>query len=182
MLVSARGRANGPAFLLGWIVGVASAGALLLLIASGADASNEGQPADWVSWLKLALGIASCSSPPVSGVAARPGTRSPRRRGGWAPSPISRHPKPAERASSSRRSTPRTYFSSSREWPRSLRRVSLRDSRGVALLVFTIIASVSVATPVLVYFTVGERSAEPLGRLKTWMTQNNAVIMAVLSL
>jgi hypothetical protein len=39
-----------------------------------------------------------------------------------------------------------------------------------------------VATPVLVYFTVGERSAEPLGRLKTWMTQNNAVIMAVLSL
>ena len=149
MLVSARGRANGPAFLLGWIMGVGGAGALLLVIASGARASNDGQPADWVSWLRLVLGVGLLL------IAARQ----------W-------HGRPA--------GDEEPPFSSSREWPRSPRRVSLRGQQAVALLVFTVIASISVAAPVLVYFARDERSAEPLGRLKAWMTQNNAVIMAVL--
>lgn len=38
------------------------------------------------------------------------------------------------------------------------------------------------ATPVVIYFALGDRSAELLDRLKTWMAQNNAVIMAVLLL
>jgi hypothetical protein len=41
MLVSARGRANGAAFLAGWVVGVAGAGTILLLLAGGAGASEE---------------------------------------------------------------------------------------------------------------------------------------------
>lgn len=57
MLVSARGRANGVAFLAGWVVGIAGAGTILLLVASGAGAHDDGQPADWVSWLKLLLGV-----------------------------------------------------------------------------------------------------------------------------
>jgi hypothetical protein len=35
---------------------------------------------------------------------------------------------------------------------------------------------------VAVYFLLGERSEEILGRLKTWMAGNNAAIMAVLCL
>ena len=31
-------------------------------------------------------------------------------------------------------------------------------------------------------FALGERSREPLGRLRIWMTRNSAVIMAVLLL
>ena len=38
------------------------------------------------------------------------------------------------------------------------------------------------ATPVVVHFALGERSAEPLDRLKTWMAHNNAVIMAIILL
>jgi threonine/homoserine/homoserine lactone efflux protein len=57
MLVTARGRVNGPAFLLGWLVGIAAAGTILLLLASGADASEDGQPASWIDWLKLVLGL-----------------------------------------------------------------------------------------------------------------------------
>ena len=58
MLVSARARANGPAFLAGWVVGVAGLGALLLLAAGAVGSDDGGQPASWVSWLKLVLGIA----------------------------------------------------------------------------------------------------------------------------
>src|SRR4249920_2612044 len=56
MLDSPRGRLNGPAYLLGQIVGVASAGAIVLLLAGAVGTSDEGQQAGWVSWLKLALG------------------------------------------------------------------------------------------------------------------------------
>src|SRR2546423_11253477 len=57
MLVTARGRVNGPTFVIGWLVGVAGAGTILLLLASGGDASEHGQPATWVDWLKGILGI-----------------------------------------------------------------------------------------------------------------------------
>ena len=39
-----------------------------------------------------------------------------------------------------------------------------------------------VGTPVVIYFAMGKRSAELLGRLQDWMARNNAVIMAVLCL
>jgi Sap, sulfolipid-1-addressing protein len=57
MLVTPRARTNGPAFLLGWLAGIAVAGAVLLAVAGPSDASRQGQPAAWVDWLKLVLGL-----------------------------------------------------------------------------------------------------------------------------
>jgi len=57
MLATPRGRVNGPAFLAGWVVGLAVVGTVVLLVASGGDASQAGAPADWVSVLKLVLGV-----------------------------------------------------------------------------------------------------------------------------
>ena len=57
MLGTPKASSNGPAFVLGWIVGLSLVGAIILLVSSGADASDEGAPADWVGWLKLVLGI-----------------------------------------------------------------------------------------------------------------------------
>jgi Sap, sulfolipid-1-addressing protein len=56
MLATPRARSNGPAFIVGWIAGLAVVGTLVLLAASGV-ASEQGEPADWVSWLKLVLGL-----------------------------------------------------------------------------------------------------------------------------
>src|SRR5215475_2093162 len=58
MLVTPQARSNGPAFLLGWIAGVGVGGAILLALAGPANAGDDGAPADWVSWLKLVLGLA----------------------------------------------------------------------------------------------------------------------------
>src|SRR4051794_2356095 len=58
MLVSARPRANGLAFGLGWIVGIAALGAVVLAIAGTAGAGDDdGDPSPWVSLLQLTFGV-----------------------------------------------------------------------------------------------------------------------------
>jgi Sap, sulfolipid-1-addressing protein len=57
MLTTPRARANGPAFVLGWLVGLGVVGTVVLALAGPAGASEQGQPASWVSWLKLLLGL-----------------------------------------------------------------------------------------------------------------------------
>jgi threonine/homoserine/homoserine lactone efflux protein len=52
----------------------------------------------------------------------------------------------------------------------------------VAWIVFIAIASIGVAAPVVISFAMGSRSRQLLDRLKSWMSHNNAVIMAVLLL
>ena len=57
MLTTPRARANGPAFVLGWLVGLGVVGAVVLALAGPGGASEVGQPATGVSWLKLLLGL-----------------------------------------------------------------------------------------------------------------------------
>ncbi len=52
----------------------------------------------------------------------------------------------------------------------------------VAWTVFCVIATIGVATPVVIVFATGDRSTELLNRLKSWMAQHNAVIMTVILL
>jgi len=54
--------------------------------------------------------------------------------------------------------------------------------QAIAYAVFAVIATIGVAVPVVIYFAMGERSAELLGRLKGWMRRNNAVILAAVLL
>jgi threonine/homoserine/homoserine lactone efflux protein len=182
MLVSARGRANGPAFILGWIVGIIGAGAILLLIAGGADAHEDGQPADWVGWLKLVLGLAllllatkQWRGRPHDGVEA-PTPKwmgaldafTPLKAGAAGVVLSALNPKNLLLIVAGVAAIAQTGIPA--------------GEQALALLLFTIIAAIGVATPVVIYFALGDRSAELLERLKTWMAHNNAVIMAVLLL
>jgi threonine/homoserine/homoserine lactone efflux protein len=54
--------------------------------------------------------------------------------------------------------------------------------QAIALILFTLVASIGVGIPVVIYFALGDRSDELLARLKDWMARNNDVIMAVLLL
>jgi hypothetical protein len=54
--------------------------------------------------------------------------------------------------------------------------------QAVAYLIFALIGTVGVGTPVVIYLTLGERSQQLLARLKDWMSRHNAVIMSVLCL
>jgi hypothetical protein len=59
MLVTARGRANGTLFAVGWLAGLAVLGTVVLLLAGPTDPSTGGEPAAWTGLLKLLLGVAA---------------------------------------------------------------------------------------------------------------------------
>ena len=52
----------------------------------------------------------------------------------------------------------------------------------VTMVIFTVLASSTVAVPVLGYLAARDRMAAPLDRLRDWLIQNNATVMAVLLL
>ncbi len=56
MLVSAKARVNGPMFVIGWLVGMAVVGGIVL-VAAGPEASDSGDPATWVAYVELAIGV-----------------------------------------------------------------------------------------------------------------------------
>src|SRR3954453_443258 len=57
MLVTPRARSNGPAFVVGWLLGLGIVGAIVILAADPAGATDDAAPATWVSGLQLVLGI-----------------------------------------------------------------------------------------------------------------------------
>jgi len=182
ILVSARGRVNGPSFLLGWIVGVAGAGTILLLVASGAGANDAGDQADWVGWLKLVLGLALI----------RMASRRFRSRPHGDEEPVT----PKWMGALDSFTPPKAAGAGivlSALNPKNLVLIAAGMSaiagtgipggdQAVALIVFTVVATIGVAVPVVIYFALGERSAETLDHLRIWLVRHNAVIVAVLLL
>ena len=182
MLASERGRVNGPAYLLGQIVGVAGVGAIVLLIAGSAGGTDDGQPADWVSSLKLLLGLSLLllaakqwrgrpheGEEPVTPkwMGAIDGFTGPKALGaGIVLSALN----------------PKNLILTIAGMAAIVGAGIPGDEQAIALVVFTVIASLGVAIPVFMFFALGDRSRELLDRLKTWMARNNGVIMAVVLL
>jgi threonine/homoserine/homoserine lactone efflux protein len=182
MLGTPRARANGPAFVLGWVAGLAVAGTVILLVSSGADASDEGDPATWVGVLEIALGLLLLL------VAAR--TWQVRPRGG------------REGALPKWMQTIDTFTASkalgfgallSGVNPKNLLLTVAAAAaiaqtgipageQAVALAVFVVVGTLGPGIPVAIYFAMGERAEQPLDNLKAWMGAHNAAIMAVLCL
>ena len=182
MLVTPRGRANGPAFLLGWVVGIAAAGTILLLIAGSGGASDQGEPATWVDWLKLVLGV----------LLLLLAFRQWRGRPHGDQEPVTPKWMGALEAFTPPKATGAGIVLSAVN-PKNLLLIVAgaaaiaqtgisAGEQAIALTIFVVIASIGVASPVVIYFSLGDRSREILDRLKTWMAHNNSVIMAVLLL
>jgi threonine/homoserine/homoserine lactone efflux protein len=182
MLGTPRARSNGPAFLIGWMVGLAVVGTVILLVSSGADASEAGAPADWVSVLKLVLGVLLLL------VAAKQWSSRPRG------SEEAELPKWMETI---HRFTPRRSLAIgvalSAINPKNLLLTvgaaaaiaQTGDGAGAqaaALAVFVVIGTLGPGLPVAIYFGMGARAEHLLGELKAWMGAHNAAIMSVLCL
>ncbi len=57
MLITPRARANGAGFVLGWVLGLAAAGGIVLTIANAAGVSASGGPSTAAYTIRLVLGI-----------------------------------------------------------------------------------------------------------------------------
>jgi Sap, sulfolipid-1-addressing protein len=184
MLMSQRARLNGTGFVLGWLAGLAVLGAIVLAIAGPADASDHGQPATWVSVLKLVLGLLLVL------VAVRQWRGRPQPGPGqevetpkWMGSIERFNPGQAVGAGAvlSGLNPKNTLLAVGAAAGIAQTGIGGAD-QAIAYLVFAVVATLGVAAPVVTYFALGDRSRRVLAGLRDWMGQYNAVIMAVLCL
>jgi threonine/homoserine/homoserine lactone efflux protein len=182
MLVTPRARANGPAFILGWLTGLAVVGVIVLAIAGPTDANSGGQPATWVDWLKVVLGallllvaIKQWRSRPHEGDEAA----SPK----WMGAIDSFKPGKALVAGAALAGVnPKNLLLAIGAAATIAQTGISGGEQAAAYAVFAVIGTLGVGAPVALFFALGERSREKLERLKNWMSHNNAAIMSVLCL
>ena len=181
MLTTQRARVNGTVFIAGWLAGLAVVGAIALSIAGPADASSSGAPATWVSWLKVVLGAALLL------IAALQFRNRPRKGDRvelpkWMDRVDAIKPLPAAGLGVLSGLNPKNLLLVAAAAAAIAQTGISGGEQAIAYLVFALLGTLGVGTPVGIYFTMGARSEKPLSELKDWMAQNNAVIMAVICL
>jgi hypothetical protein len=182
MLVTPKARANGPAFVVGWLVGLAIVGTIVLLVAGPANANDDGEPATWVDVLKLVLGLLlarialrhwrgrphegeEAPTPDWMGAIA---SFSPAKAAGAGAVLAGANPKNLLLAVGAAAAIAQTGISG--------------GEQALAYAVFALIGTIGVAAPVAIYFALGERAGPILEGLEAWMRRHNAVIVAVICL
>jgi threonine/homoserine/homoserine lactone efflux protein len=182
MLVTPRARGNGPAFIVGWLVGLAIVGAVVLLVAGPADASEDGQPATWVDVLELVLG-ALLVLVALKQWRGRPhGEEEPATPKWMGAIDHFAPPKALGAGAILAGANPKNLLLAVGAAAAIAKTGIPGGEQAVAYAVFALIGTLGVGLPVALYFALGERAGPILDRLKTWMARNNGVIMAVLCL
>ena len=181
MLGTPRARANGPAFALGWILGLVVVAAIVLLIAGGAD-DPDSTASDGANWLKvligvlfLALAVKQWRSRPRAGEEAElpawmatVDTFTPARSFGLGALLSGANPKNLALTAAAGATIAQADL----------------DTGGqvVAVAVYVVLASLTVAGPVIAYLVATDRTSKPLAAIKEFMAAHNAVIMMVVLL
>ena len=179
---SDRGRAKGLAFVLAWCAGLGAIGAIVLLLGGVFDGSDAGEPATWVNVLLLALGLLLLAAS-VKQWRGRPGA------GEETPTPAWMRTigdftmaKAAGAGFALTVLNPKNVLLAAAA-AAEIAEVGLPASQQVGVLVvFVLIASAGVLTPLVLSLALEDRSRELLDALEGWMARHNAVIMAVLFL
>jgi len=179
LLTSSRARSLGPVFVLGWLLGLVVVGAIVLAVVGPSGAGSSGQRTRWVSWVLIVVGVLLL----VGAVRHVRG----RARGG-VEAPLPAWLGALDRLKPSVVLGGGVVLGGVR--PKSLLLVVAGAAaiaqtgiaggqQAMAYAVFAVIATLGVAAPVVIYFAMGTRSTELLGRLKGWMGRNHALIVAV---
>jgi threonine/homoserine/homoserine lactone efflux protein len=182
ILFSNRARVNGPAFLLGWVVGIALVGSVVYFVLDAANAATDTTTSDSVSWGKIVLGVL------LLGLARRNWAKRPQP---GAPVELPKWMATVETISPVKALGLAVVLSVVN--PKNLVLVlgaaaglgQLDLSTGdavVALAVFVVVASVSIIFAVGYDLLGGGRAQHTLADLKEWMTEHNSAVMATLFL
>ena len=179
MLFSSRAKVNGPMFLIGWAVALAVVSGVAFL---AADAPSESTTADALSWSQVLVGALFVL------LALR--TWSKR-------APAGQHPEPPKWMAGIDSFSPVKALSLALLLagvnPKNLllaagagaavAGLALPTSQAVvSLLVFVVVASLTIAVPVVSYLVGGETARTRLDAVKDWLALHNDAVMTVLFL
>jgi threonine/homoserine/homoserine lactone efflux protein len=181
MLGTPRARVTGPMFALGWVAGLVAVSVIVLVVFGGADDPNS-TSADTTNWLQVGLGVLFFA------MALRQ----------WR-----KRPQPGEQPEFPKWMQAIDRFTGVRALvlgvglsainPKNLA-LTLAASAAIAqaglstgddvlaVAIFVVISSVTVAGAVLLYLFGGSRAEKPLASMREFMARHNAVIMMVILL
>ena len=185
LISSDHGRAKSVAFVLAWCTSLAVIGAIVLLLADTADASDAGEPARWVKRGPARTrprSARSCAQKLAGSPRARPAGLTP----GWMQSSRRLHDREGRcrRPCALRAQPEKKRGADSLAAAAEIAAVGLPPDQQVAGKSCSPSSSSAISIRVLIPLTVslalGDGSRALLDNLKCWMARNNAVIMTVL--
>lgn len=182
MLGTRQARSNGPAFLLGWLIGLAAVGTVAILVAGGVGASEDGAPAAWVSWVKLTLG-ALVLLLAVKAWRGRPRGDQPAEMPSWMTALSSfTAVKSTGLGAALADVNPKNLMLTLGAGVAIAQTDIPTGQQFAALAVFVVVCGLGPGIPVAIYLTMGERAERMLSDLEAWMARHNAAIMTVVAL
>jgi threonine/homoserine/homoserine lactone efflux protein len=181
MLATPRARTNGPAFAAGWVLGLAAVSVVVLVVAGGAD-DPDSATATTVNWVQVGLGAL------LLGLAGqqwrkRPKKGEPTEMPGWMTTIDGFGPGKSfgfgvALSAANPKNLALTMAAAS-----SIAQAGLSAAdEAVAVAVFVVIGSVTVAGAVVAFLVAGRRAERPLASLKEFMADHSNVIMMVVLL
>jgi len=182
MLFSKRARSNGLAFMFGWVITLAVVGGVVLMMTNAGKISAGGTPTTLSYVIKLVIGLLflflayrNWEKRPAPGEAAQlPAwmasldSFTSGKSFGTAALMAGVNPKNLGLTLAAALTISQAGLSGTQSW--------------IALLVFVILGSITVAAPVLYYLIAGASAEKTLNGWKAWLTANNATVMFVLFL
>jgi Sap, sulfolipid-1-addressing protein len=176
-----RGGRTAQRFLLGWIVGLAVVGTVLLLVANRSDASNAGAPAVWVSLLKLVLGLLLLVLA-LKYWRGRPRGDEEPKQPAWLQTIDTFSPAKSAGMAVLLSLNPKNLILTFGATAEVAQTGASPGAQAAALVVFILIATLGVAVPNAIYFLMGDRATTILDGIQQWMARENATIVSVLCL
>lgn len=182
MLFGKRARSNGPAFALGWVLALLAVGAVVMMMANAGRISAGGTPSTLAYVARLLIGVLFLY------LALKQ----------WRG-----RPRDGETPQMPKWMSAIDDFSTGKAFgmgallagvnPKNLgltlaaaltiaQAVQTGGSAWASLGLFVLIASLSVAAPVIYYLVAGQSAEKTLQSMKTWLTNNNATVMFILFL
>ena len=181
MLAGPRAASTGPAFLVGWVVGLTLVGAVVLLVSGGADVGS-GDASDGVSWVRVGIGVLMLV------FAARQWRGRPRgdaepEMPAWMKKTDAFGPVQAVGLGLllSAVNPKNLLLTAGAALAIAQAGLSTAD-QAVALAVFVVVATIGPAAPVVVHAVARERAEQWLTDLKAWLMRSNAAVMTVILL
>ena len=182
MLLSPQAKRTSPAFLIGWVVGVLAVTSIFVLLGGAIDSTEDGDSKPIQGVIKLLLG-AILIALAVKQFRGRPKPGEPAKLPNWMNAINSMPPA-------------KTLGLGALLAGVNPKNLILAASAGiiisgsgletaesiVTIIVFTIIASVTVGAPIIGYLLAPERFGRPLEVIRVWLELNNATVMAVVLL
>ena len=182
LLLTPKAKANSLSYLAGWVAGIFIVGALALLLITPYESYITEQSDTAVNWLKLGLALvliyfgvqkmlkqfSAKNVPQTPSWMAAISDFSPKKSAGTGFALSGLNPKNILLIIGGATAIVEAELSYAQQF--------------TSLIVFTLVASLGVGIPVIIYFVLGDKSAKILGSIKVFMEANSSGIMAAIFL